>query len=66
MGHEVKGVMLNDSTDAARVLLDHYNVAVVPSDAFGVKNYIRISYATSMRDIVEGANRIEKFVKRNF
>ncbi len=66
LGHEVKGVMLNDSTDAARVLLDHYNVAVVPSDAFGVKNYIRISYATSMRDIVEGANRIEKFVKRNF
>ncbi len=66
LGKEVKGVMLNNSSDVAKVLLDSYNVAVVPSDAFGVSNYIRISYATSMRDIVEGANRIEKFVKQNF
>lgn len=66
LGREVKGIMLNNSSDVAKVLLDHYNVAVVPSDAFGVKNHIRISYATSMRDIVEGANRIEKFVKQNF
>lgn len=46
--------------------MDKYNVAVVPSDAFGYSNYIRISYATSMRDIVEGTRRIEKFVKDNF
>ena len=50
----------------AKVLLDYYQVAVVPSDAFGVENYIRISFATAMRDVVEGGNRIEKFVKENF
>jgi len=58
--------MLNNSYDVAKVLLDYYQVAVVPSDAFGVENYIRISFATAMRDVVEGGNRIEKFVKENF
>lgn len=66
LGKTVDGVMLNESADIANILMDKYNVAVVPSDAFGYKNYIRISFATSMRDIVEGARRIEKFVKDNF
>lgn len=66
LGTEVKGCMLNNSTDVAKVLLEKYQVAVVPSDAFGIENYIRISFATSMREIVEGGNRIEKFVKENF
>lgn len=66
LGTEIDGVVLNNSSDVANVLMDKYDVAVVPSDAFGYKNYIRISYATSMRDIVEGSRRIEKFVKDNF
>ncbi len=66
LGATVRGTLLKDSRDVANVLLDSYGVAVVPSDAFGVDNYIRISYATSMRDIVEGTNRIEKFVKQNY
>ncbi len=66
LGNTVGGVELKNSTDVARALMDIYNVAVVPSDAFGYNNYIRISFATSMRDIVEGARRIEKFVKDNY
>lgn len=66
LGTEIDGVVLKDSIDVANVLMDKYDVAVVPSDAFGYKNYIRISFATSMRDIAEGARRIEKFVKDNF
>lgn len=66
LGKEVRGVMLETSADVARVLLDFYNVVVVPSDAFGYENHIRISFATSMRDIIEGCNRIEKFVKENY
>lgn len=58
--------MLNNSYDVAKCCLTNYQVAVVPSDAFGVENYIRISFATAMRDVVEGGNRIEKFVKENF
>lgn len=66
LGNEVAGIKIESSADVARVLLDIYNVVVVPSDAFGYDNYIRISYATSMRDVVEGCNRIEKFVKENY
>lgn len=66
LGSKVKGVNLETSADVAKLLLEYYNVVVVPSDAFGYDNYIRISYATSMRDIVEGCNRIEKFVKENY
>jgi aspartate aminotransferase len=66
LGNTVRGVELKTSEDVARVLLEDYKVAVVPSTAFGYENYIRISFATSMRDIVEGSNRIEKFVKDNF
>jgi aspartate aminotransferase len=66
LNKEACGVVIRNSKDVADILLDEYKVAVVPSDAFGFENYIRISYATSMRDIVEGSNRIEKFVKDNF
>lgn len=66
LGYEVQGFKINSSADVAKALLELYNVVVVPSDAFGYDNYIRISYATSMRDIVEGCNRIEKFIKDNF
>ena len=65
-GAIIDGIEIKSSGDVAKILMDKYNVAVVASDAFGYKNYIRISYATSMRDIVEGTRRIEKFVKDNF
>ncbi len=66
IGEKVDGVEIKSSKDVAEILMDKYKVAVVPSEAFGYENYIRISYATSMRDIVEGARRIEKFVKDHF
>lgn len=66
LGNEVFGVKLETSADVAKILLDKYWVVVVPSDAFGYDNHIRISFATSMRDIVEGCNRIERFIKENF
>ena len=65
-GQSISDIVINNSNDVARILSEKYNVAVVPSAAFGYEDYIRISYATSMRDIVEGVNRIEKFVKENF
>jgi aspartate aminotransferase len=65
-GGKVRDIEIKTSGDVAKALMDYYNVAVVPSDAFGCPDYIRISYATSMRDVVEGSNRIERFVKENF
>ena len=66
LGESVGEYKIETAGDVAEVLFDKYNVAVVPSDAFGFEDHIRISYATSMRDVVEGVNRIERFVKENF
>lgn len=45
-------------------LLDEQHVAVVPGDNFGTNafGYVRISYATSMENIKEGMDRMEKFI----
>ena len=52
------------SDEFATRLLKEKNVAVVPGTAFGEcgEGFIRCSYATSMKQIVEAFNRIEDFV----
>ncbi len=44
-------------------LLKEANVAVVPGEAFGTDHHVRISYATSMKEIERGLDRIHKFVE---
>lgn len=56
------GRIINNSTDFAEILLENYNVAVIPGIAFGADDYIRLSYATSMENIKIGLDRIEEFV----
>lgn len=53
---------IKDSLDFSRLLLEQERVAVIPGDAFGVSNYIRLSYATSLDNIKEGLDRIEMFI----
>ncbi|NJD57744.1 MAG: pyridoxal phosphate-dependent aminotransferase [Nitrospirae bacterium] len=48
------------STDLALYLLEEAKVALVPGDAFGNDNYLRISYATSLEDIGKGIDRIRQ------
>jgi len=55
---------MKDSVSLAEILLEEANVAVVPGSAFGADDYLRLSYATSMENIVEGLNRIENFVHK--
>jgi aminotransferase len=54
------------SIDFCQQLLKEYKVAVVPGTAFGAcaEGYIRISYASSMENLKEALNRIEKFLQR--
>ena len=56
----------NDSMDFCAKLLEKEGVAVVPGLAFGAEGYFRFSFATDLESIVEGINRIEKFVKETF
>ncbi len=54
-----------DSLEFAQRLLKEQKVAVVPGTAFGgqYKDYIRISYASSLDNLKESLVRIEKFLK---
>ena len=46
----------------AERLLAEANVAVVPGEAFGTDQHIRISYATSMKELERGLDRIHDFI----
>jgi len=62
LGKSFNGKILNSSSDVATCLLDEVKVALVPGSAFGAEGYLRLSYATSMENIKEGIDRIEKAV----
>lgn len=42
--------------------LSKYSVAIVPGKAFGIDEYVRISYACSEDEFLEGLNRLEEFI----
>jgi aspartate aminotransferase len=50
--------------DFANLLLAEANVAVVPGEAFGTNDHVRISYATSMKELDRGLDRIHKFIEK--
>ncbi|MBU3215493.1 pyridoxal phosphate-dependent aminotransferase [Clostridium estertheticum] len=60
-GKIIDGTKINNSIDFAKVLLNKEKVAVIPGDGFGVSNYVRLSYATSMENIKEGIKRLMDF-----
>ena len=64
LGKNYKGKLVETSLDFAKILLDDYLVAVVPGIGFGVEGVLRLSYATSEENIIEGFSRIKKFVEQ--
>jgi len=57
-----KGKVVGDAAEMARILIDDYNVAVVPCADFGFDDHIRLSYAISVEQIDKGVTRIEQFL----
>jgi len=61
---------LKDSKELQQLILHEGNVAVLPRTSFGSRNteereeYIRLSYATSRENIIEGLKRIKKVVEK--
>lgn len=53
---------IKEATDMAlaEYLLEEFGVAVVPGSAFGAEGYFRISFATSMSNLQQALDRIEK------
>ncbi|ABK43219.1 L-aspartate aminotransferase apoenzyme [Magnetococcus marinus MC-1] len=58
------GSDLKDSVDLASYMLEAEGVAVVPGVAFGLDPYLRLSYATSMEDLIKAMDRIEKIAQQ--
>lgn len=63
-GKVINGKNIESSVDLAGLLLEEAKVAVIPGLAFGSDDYVRLSYATSMDNIKEGLDRIEKLLLR--
>jgi len=64
LGKTISNVKVSNSVEFADKLLDEEKVAVVPGAGFGLDNYVRLSYATSMDMIEKGLDRIESFLKK--
>lgn len=62
VGKKYKDEEIKGAADIGRILIEDYNVAVIPCDDFGIANHIRLSYAISMVQIKEGVKRINKFL----
>ncbi len=63
-GRSYKGKKITNSTELIDYLLDEANVATVPGAAFGSDDHIRLSYATSLKNIEEGVKRIKNAIAK--
>ncbi|MBS0014866.1 MAG: pyridoxal phosphate-dependent aminotransferase [Arthrospira sp. SH-MAG29] len=52
------------SVEFCNALLEEKQMAAVPGLAFGTDDHIRLSYATSLKNIETGLKRLEEFVER--
>lgn len=64
---DISGLLSRDgvrtSADFAQALLEKEHVAVTAGEGFDAPGYLRISYATSMEQLREGATRILRFAE---
>jgi aspartate/methionine/tyrosine aminotransferase len=61
-GKTINGKTINSSLDLANIALEEVDVALVPGEAFGTPGYVRMSYALSDKDLVEGITRLQKLL----
>ncbi len=62
IGRTLGGKLIENDDDFAVAFLEKALVATVPCSGFGIKNFVRWSYASSMENIKEGLDRLEKFL----
>ena len=62
IGKSFNNNIISSSLVFSHLLLESSNVAVIPGSAFGLDNFIRLSYATSMDNIKRGLDIITIFI----
>jgi aspartate/methionine/tyrosine aminotransferase len=60
LGVELNGRTAATTQELAALLLDEIQIAVVPGEAFGAPGYVRVSFALSDEDLVEGLTRLQQ------
>ncbi len=63
-GKRIKGALIKDDMDISQFLLNEEHVAVVPGSAFGARNYLRLSYACSMKELEKAVKRLQSGFKK--
>jgi len=56
---------IQNTLQLAERLLAEAGVALVPGEAFGTDRHVRISYATSMKELERGLDRVHQFVVKH-
>lgn len=62
-GKTIDGKLIRNPKDFCKVALDVSHVAMVPGEAFGAPNHVRLSYATSEESIEEGCGRLRSLIE---
>lgn len=63
IGRTIGGRKITSADDLALAWLEEASVSVVPGSGFGVNDYFRMSYATSMERLAEGLDRMERLLE---
>ncbi|MCL2000459.1 MAG: pyridoxal phosphate-dependent aminotransferase [Planctomycetes bacterium] len=62
-GKTLGGKPVSNPKEFCEIALDRVHVAMVPGEAFGAPNHIRLSYAASEKNIEEGCRRLKDLVE---
>lgn len=62
VGERLNGKMINNPAELCNYLVESNGVALVPGEAFGSNEHVRLSYATAMENLREAVSRISRAV----
>lgn len=57
-----KGETVGSSAKMADIMINDFNVALIPCEDFGIDNHVRLSYAISLENIEKGLDRLQTFL----
>jgi len=63
IGKTLGGKNINNSDDFSLAFLESGKVATVSCTGFGCENFVRLTYASSMENIIKGMDRLQQFIK---
>lgn len=62
--YDIANKKFQDDNQLAMDILEKLSIILVPGSAFGAPNHLRISYATSLKDIRAGLDKIEEYLRK--